>query len=118
MAHGFTKDVAETEINRGLGIFRSRRSFVTMPLKQDGGTAHLAQGSVHVILRGTDASDAWERTIERYKHKCAQCGSGIMLELDHIHGGTSGRCWCDENLRMLCKNPCHTRRHQKRVRTP
>ena len=84
--------------------FCDPRSFVSRPWFNDG--------TVHVYLKGADASAARTRTMERYKGKCALCGAvvGTSGEMDHILNGPTKRCWCENNLRWLCK-PCHRERH-------
>ncbi len=47
-----------------------------------------------------------------FKMKCAQCGSGNELQIDHIYPWSKGGKTVKENLQVLCK-PCNYKKSNK-----
>jgi len=106
MPHGFKRDTSQTKAMKENRFLMERGSFVTLP--------H-ADGKIHFHLEGSDRSRMRPIVFARAKGRCQNQRCKALLEfrsweMDHIQGGTSGRCDCLHNLRALCI-PCHRARH-------
>ena len=104
MPRGHKKDVHVTKLLFRNGLLLDRRSFLSLPREEDG--------TVHLMLKGDDIVCQRQRVWHRSKQRCALCKGAITFdfEMDHIQGGTSGRCDCLHNLRALCRD-CHRLKH-------
>jgi hypothetical protein len=91
--------------------FLSRYSYVSFRIHP--GTTHPC-----VYLAGSDCGAVRERIFQRDHFRCQLencqiCVSLATGELDHIEGKRKViRCWCDENLRTVCKKH-HRRKHNR-----
>jgi len=56
----------------------------------------------------------WLALLERYKHRCAMCGSTKRLERDHIIAISRGGDDSIENIQPLCRH-CNNSKHNKRI---
>lgn len=105
MPHGFKRDLQQTKALKANRFLMERGSFQTLPV----------EGKIHFHLEGSDRSRMRNIVWARSKGKCQnrRCRKPITFdsfEMDHIKGGTSGRCDCLHNLRALCPE-CHRARH-------
>jgi hypothetical protein len=104
MPRGARRDLAVTKLLRDNGMLSDSRSFVSHPD---------SEAKVHLYLKGLDLSFQRDRVFVRDKGRCRlrlKGCTGIAEELDHVKGGTCGRCDCKNNLRAACGN-CHRKRH-------
>lgn len=95
MPRGFKADERATKLLFNNGIFKDRRSKIV----------YSAEMVPHLLLKGMDMSDQRERVWKRDRGHCQIKGlncSGNAHELDHIKGGSSGRCDCQHNLQAVC----------------
>ena len=111
------KDVERTKLLRRAGIFRSRKSYVSI--------------AGHYYLRGEDRSLQRERLVREQGLRCAICKQPVAAwdaDMDHIRGGNKyARCDClgvtlaggsrCTNLQivhgMRSKRGCHARKHHR-----
>ena len=104
MPRGFKKDVTTTKVLRANGLLLDRRSFISLGAEP------------HLILYGDDIVCQRQRVWHRSKGKCAICKDSLAVldygdfHMDHIQGGTVGRCDCLHNLRAVHAH-CHRKRH-------
>lgn len=120
MPRGFRKDIQATKEAH----FKDKRSFVALEKL----THPLPVPTKHLILYGLDVVPARDAAIKRSAIKngeprCQICGCHVSdylgdmapnkLELDHILSKPWNRCWCPENLRILC-HKCHAEKHANR----
>jgi len=110
MPHGFKRDLVSTRALRRNRFLMERGSFMSLPD---------SEGKVHFHLEGSDRSRmrpiVWTRARGycQAKQHAAGCPLSIgsdEFEMDHIRGGTSGRCDCLDNLRALSPE-CHRAKH-------
>lgn len=124
MPRGFKVDLFTTARMK----FLDKRSFVSQAKR----TAHSHndwEAVGHLILYGKDVLPAREDAIRRSAFRngvarCQICGCLVndhvsetapnKLELDHILSKPWERCWCPENLRILC-HKCHSEKHAERA---
>ena len=90
-----------TKLLRANGIFQDRRSKVV----------HDLAGEMHLLLYGADMSAQRSRVFA--KKRGLQYSS--RFELDHIQGGTHGRCDCQHNLQVSTSEE-HEAKHGRTTR--
>lgn len=103
MPRAARKDQEVTKLLRANKLLLDPRSFVSLPAHFDG--------KPHLYLEGLDVVLMRLRVELRDKGKCKQCKSVTETwEMDHLQGGTVGRCDCLHNLQTLCGR-CHDSKH-------
>ena len=118
LMHGFKRDRPVTEALRANYFFEDPGSFVSLPD---------SEGQIHFHLEGEDRRRIRDRVWEQSKGLCEMNikphaeGCPVLLtyaefEMDHVKGGTWGRCDCVKhgrkrgNLRALSRE-CHRAKH-------
>lgn len=99
------EDEVRTKNARAIKEFGSRYSYYSTRI-------HPCTDHQCVYLAGQDCNAARLRALARACGRCEECGRwDIRLEVHHIEHKTKvSRCWCDENLKALCKF-CHRGNH-------
>jgi hypothetical protein len=68
----------------------------------------------HEYLAGHDIMVQRARVYDRDRGRCVKCDKYIPWPAAHMHHKESGlgpqRCWCTENLEILCPD-CHRKEH-------
>jgi len=104
MPRGFKRDAAMTKLLRANGFLLDSRSFISLGIEP------------HLVLKGDDIICQRQRVWHRAKGKCAICKDSLAVldygdfEMDHIQGGTVGRCDCLHNLQAV-HVACHKKKH-------
>jgi len=99
---GTKRDLGVTKLLFDNGLLLDKRSFVSH--------------EPHLYLKGQDIAEQRARVAAASRGLCGICGKpfgGIFeydWEMDHIQGGTVGRCDCLHNLRAV-HIECHRRKH-------
>jgi hypothetical protein len=111
MPRGAKRDLAVTKLLYANGLLLDRRSFVSLPRKDDG--------TVHLFFEGADVagqrSRLWQKKT-RPGERAPRCELRLYgcdyyaAEMDHKQGGLDGRCDCRHNLQPVCVN-CHRLKH-------
>ena len=107
------RDAQATRQSRREKRFFGRHSYISTRIHP--GTDHQC-----VYLAGAvDCDVARIRALVRANGRCEMCGRwDSRLEVDHIaHKTKVERCWCQNNLRALCKH-CHRSRHVRILWSP
>jgi HNH endonuclease len=110
MPRGFSKDERVSALLVESGFFENEDSFIGYDLEM----------TPHLLLEGEDVSRQRTRLWKALKYRpegraCGICHKPITnpdWEMDHIQGGTVGRCDCLHNLRAVHRY-CHREKHVK-----